>query len=564
MERKWWKEAVVYEIYCKSFYDSDGDGIGDLKGVLKKLPILKDLGIDCIWFTPLYKSPHIDNGYDVADYQDIDSDYGTLEDFKKVLDTAHSLGIKVIMDMVLNHSSDEHRWFVESRKSKDNPYRNYYIWQPPKENGKEPNNWGNRFREGNGSAWEFDETTGEYYLHQYSKKMPDLNWEYEPLRREVYKMLNEWLDMGIDGFRLDIITRLKKPSVFVDTTYPRNPELDINGYVLDPNMCTIVDGIHPLLHELYTEVFCRDNCMTVGEASGVNSGNALDFVDKKRQELDMVYHPELAARKKTRFDTFRYRDIQSKWASVCENGGWAVQVLSNHDRPRQVSKYGDDKKYRKESSKLLAVLMHTTPGTPFMYQGEEFGMTNVKYDSIDDYNCPYMKGDYYALVQNGTPAKEALSITAPLSRDNARTPMQWDGSKNSGFTTGDPWLKVNPNYKEINLEKDLQTNDSIFKFYQKLIKLRKEHIAIVYGNLKYYFENDDKIICYTRQGENEIIFVIANYSGVDAKFTLPSELKKYKWERVLANTEKAPLLEENRNSLTPWECEVYTAVSPIV
>lgn len=525
---------------------------------MSKLPVLKELGIDCIWFTPLYRSPQVDNGYDVADYQDIDSDYGTMSDFKELLDMAHSMGIKVIMDMVLNHTSDEHKWFKESRKSKDNPYRNYYIWHSPKADGSEPNNWGNRFREGNGSAWEFDEQTGEYYLHQYSKHMPDLNWEYEPLRKDVYKMLNEWLDMGIDGFRLDIITRLKKPSVFVDTTYPRNPQLDINGYILDPQMCTIVEGIHPILHGLYTEVFCREDCMTVGEASGVHSGNALEFVDEKRQELDMVYHPELAARKKPRFDAFKYRDIQSKWALVCEKGGWAVQVLSNHDRPRQVSKYGDDKKYRKESAKLLAVLMHTTPGTPFMYQGEEIGMTNVRYDSIDDYNCPYMKGDFFALVQNGATFDEAMDIAAPLSRDNARTPIQWDGSENAGFSAGRPWLKVNPNYKEINFEKDIDSPDSIFKFYQQLIKLRKEHLVMVYGNLKYYLEDDDKIIAYTREYEGQKMFVVANYSGEKALFEMPDELKGIKWKRVLTNTEKAPILEEERQ-LSPWECEIYIA-----
>lgn len=558
MKRQWWKEAVVYEVYCKSFCDSNGDGIGDIKGVMSKLPILKELGIDCIWFTPLYKSPQVDNGYDVADYQDIDSDYGTMSDFKELLDMAHSMGIKVIMDMVLNHTSDEHKWFQESRKSKDNPYRNYYIWRSPKADGSEPNNWGNRFREGNGSAWEFDGQTGEYYLHQYSKHMPDLNWEYEPLRKDVYKMLNEWLDMGIDGFRLDIITRLKKPSVFVDTTYPRNPQLDINGYILDPNMCTIVDGIHPILHELYTEVFSREDCMTVGEASGVHSGNALEFVDEKRQELDMVYHPELAARKKPRFDAFKYRDIQSKWALVCENGGWAVQVLSNHDRPRHVSKYGDDKNYRTKSAKMLAVLMHTTPGTPFMYQGEEIGMTNVRYDSIDDYNCPYMKGDYYALVQNGVNESEAMDIAAPLSRDNARTPMQWDCSENSGFTSGKPWIKVNSNYEEINFEKDMKSSDSVFRFYQKLIKMRKENLVMVYGNLKYYLEDDDKIIAYTREYDGKKMFVVANYSGETVDFKMPDELKNIKWQRVLANTEESPLLEEGRQ-ITPWECEIYIA-----
>lgn len=559
MKRHWWKEAVVYEIYCKSFCDSNGDGVGDIRGAITKLPVLKELGIDCIWFTPLYKSPQVDNGYDVADYQDIDPAYGTLEDFKELLAQAHSMGIKVIMDMVLNHSSDEHYWFSESRKSKDNPYRNYYIWQPPKADGSEPNNWGNRFREGNGSAWEYDKQTGEYYLHQYSKKMPDLNWEYAPLRTDVYKMLNWWLDLGVDGFRLDIITRLKKPEGFPDTIRPREPKLDINGFILDPNMCTLVDGIHPILQELYTEVFHRDGCMTVGEASGVNAYNALEFVDEKRHELNMVYHSELAGRKKKRFDAVMFRDVQARWAKVLQNGGWAVQVLSNHDRPRQVSKYGDDAKYHKESAKLLAAVMYTSPGTPFMYQGEEIGMTNVRYDTIDDYNCRYTIGDYYALVKNGMGNKEALDAIVPLSRDNARTPYQWNGEANSGFTTGKPWLKVNPNYREINLEADRRSPDSIFSFYQKLIQMRKEHLSAVYGNLKYYLGDNDQIIAYTREIPDEKMFVIANYSGENAVFVLPDELAKQKWRRVLANTTRKPILEDKRKELSPWECEIYVA-----
>lgn len=558
MNRKWWKEAVVYEIYCKSFCDSNGDGIGDIQGVISKLPMLKELGIDCIWFTPLYKSPQIDNGYDVADYMDIEADYGTFDEFKELLDKAHSYGIKVIMDMVLNHTSDEHFWFTESKKSKDNPYRDYYIWRAPKSDGSEPNNWGNRFREGNGSAWEFDEQTGEYYLHQYSKHMPDLNWEHEPLRREVYKMLNDWLDLGIDGFRLDIITRLKKPAVFEDTTYPANPQLDRNGYILDPNMCTIVDGIHDILHEMHENVFYRDDCMTVGEASGVNSGNALDFVDEKREELDMVYHPELAARKRPRFDAAKFRDVQTKWAKVLQNGGWAVQVLSNHDRPRQVSKFGDDAKYRKESAKTLATLVFTTPGTPFMYQGEEIGMTNVRHPSIDDYNCMYMKGDYAALVKNGTSAEEALNIVAPLSRDNARTPMQWNDSENAGFTSGTPWIKVNPNYKDINLEADMKSADSVFKFYQKLIKLRKENLVMVYGDLKFYNEDDDKILIYTRELDGKKMLVVANYSGENVKLSWPSELNKIAWNLALANYEN-PLNLKDGAKLSPWECAVYIA-----
>ncbi len=307
MKKQWWQEAVVYEIYCKSFCDSNGDGIGDLKGVMSKLPMLKELGINTIWFTPIYKSPQVDNGYDVADYYDIDPDYGTLDDFKQLLDMAHSMGIRVIMDQVLNHSSDECMWFQESRKSKDNPYRNYYIWQPPKPDGSEPNNWGSYFREGNGSIWQYDELTGEYCLHQYAIKMPDLNWEYEPLRQEIYKMLRWWVDLGVDGFRLDVFTRLKKTPGFPDTTKEPDVLLDRNGFVVDASMCTNVEGIHDFIHEMYTEVFGPTGCMTVGEGAGVTWENALDYIHPEREELSMVYHFELGHRTRTSLPPEHFR-----------------------------------------------------------------------------------------------------------------------------------------------------------------------------------------------------------------------------------------------------------------
>ena len=557
MDKKWWQEAVVYEIYTKSFCDFDGDGLGDLKGVMSKLPMLKELGVNCIWFTPIYKSPQVDNGYDVADYQDIEPDYGTLEDFRTLLDTAHSMGICVIMDMVLNHSSDEHKWFVESRKSKDNPYRNYYIWQPPKADGKEPNNWGNRFREGNGSAWEFDETTGEYYLHQYSKKMPDLNWEHEPLRREIYDMLNWWLDMGVDGFRLDIFTRLKKPAGFPDATVASNPELDRNGYVLNNDMCTNIEGIHEILHELNRNVFGVRECMTVGEGSGVTYENALSYVGRDREEIDMVYHFQLAARKRPPFTTQTFRKVQTEWAKVIENNGWAVQYLSNHDSQRHVSRYGDDKNYRKESAKALATLTLTSPGTPFLYQGEQMGMVNVEYDDISDYNCCYTIGDYNSMIENGATKEEAMAFIVPRSRDNARTPYQWDGTENAGFTTGKPWIKVNPKYKEINLEADKKDPDSIFEFYKKAIAMRKAHPAIIEGNLEFYCEDSPHVIMYTRKCEAETLLVIVNNSSENAEFVLPETFKGVKSERLLTNREGTPCAIDGAESLLPWTAEVY-------
>ena len=561
MEKKWWKEAVVYEIYCKSFCDSNGDGIGDLRGVMSKLPVLRDLGINCIWFTPIYTSPQVDNGYDVADYRNIDPAYGTLDDFRELLDMAHSMGIRVIMDVVVNHSSDEHEWFRESRKSKDNPYRNYYIWQPPKADGSEPNNWGSYFREGNGSAWEFDATTGEYYLHQYSVKMPDLNWEYEPLRREIYDMLNFWVDLGVDGFRLDVFTRFKKPEGFPDTKKEPNPQLDRNGFVVDPSMCTNVEGIHKIIHELNREVFSPRGCMTVGEGAGVWYGNALDYVHPDREELDMVYHFDLAYRGRYSISCELFRKVQSKWAEVIKKGGWSVQYLSNHDSARQVSCYGcDSAEHRKASAKLLAALVHTTPGTPFVYQGEEIGMTNVRYSSIEDYNCCYTKGDYNAMVESGASPEEALDFLAPRSRDNARTPYQWNAEKNAGFTSGKPWIKVNPVYPEINLEKDRVSEDSVFDFYRELIKMRRENPAIVEGNLAFLLDGHENIIMYLRRCEKQTLLVIANYSKEVSELEVPECIAAKEWNRLLTNMSNTlPLLSCDRK-LLPFETEIYELI----
>jgi len=557
MTRKWWQEAVIYEIYCKSFCDSNGDGIGDLRGVMSKLPILKELGINCIWFTPIYKSPMVDNGYDVADYYDIDPDYGTIDDFKQLLDLAHSMGIRVVMDQVLNHSSDECVWFQESRKSKDNPYRNYYIWQPPKADGSEPNNWGNRFRDGNGSAWEFDETTGEYYLHQYAVKMPDLNWEYEPLRQEIYKMLRWWLDLGVDGFRLDVFTRFKKPEGFPDTTVQPDLLLDRNGYIMDGNMCTCLDGIHEILHDIYVNVFGPYDCYTVGEGAGITAQNAAEYISLGREELTSVYHFSLASRKKPPFDLKQFRQVQKDWADLMKQNCWASQYLSNHDSARQVSRYGNDREYRIPSAKLLGTLNHTCPGTPFIYQGEEFGMVNVQFDKIEDYNCCYTVGDYNSMVFNGADPAEALKVLGPKSRDNARTPYQWDDSENAGFTSGTPWLKVNPKYREINLDADRKLPDSIFAHYQKLIAMRQEHPAIIDGDLKFYLEDSDSILMYTRTCARETLLIIANKSDNTVKVELPEELKAHTWKRELTNyDDTAPSLE--REAWMPWECEVYS------
>lgn len=557
MKNRWWHHAVVYEIYCKSFCDSNADGIGDLQGVLSKLPQLKELGINAIWFTPIYPSPQVDNGYDISDYRGIEPAYGTLEDFKEVLDTAHSMGIRVIMDMVLNHSSDEHYWFQESRKSKDNPYRNYYIWQPPKDDGTPPNNWGNYFREGNGSAWEYDEATGEYYLHQYSAKMPDLNWEYEPLRQELYEMMRWWLDMGVDGFRLDVFTRLKKPKGFPDTKKEPDLLLDRNGFVMDAAVCTGVEGIHELLQDIYKNVFGRYDIMTVGEGTGTTPANALSYIGAGRHEVDTVYHFNLTNRKVPPFTVEKFRQVQKDWANAVMQNAWGTQYMSNHDLPRMVSRHGNDTQYRKESAKLLAVLNHTLPGTPYVYQGEEIGMTNVAYDTIEDYNCRYTLGDYYAMVNGGKTPEEALAALGPISRDNARTPYQWNGEKNAGFTTGTPWIKVNPRYPEINLEQDKKDPDSIFKFYQKLIAMRKDCPAILDGDLTFLLEQSNQVLMYLRRCARQTLLVIANKSNEPAQVEIPQQLRQNGWQRILTNREETSPSLEGRDQWLPWEAEMY-------
>ena len=555
--KMWWQEAVLYEVYCKSFYDSNGDGVGDLPGVLQKLPVLKELGVDCIWFTPIYASPQVDNGYDVSDYRAIDPAYGTMEDFRMVLERAHALGIRVVMDQVLNHTSDEHFWFRESRKSKDNPYRNYYIWQPPKEDGSEPNNWGSYFREGRGSAWEFDAATGEYYLHQYSVKMPDLNWEYPPLREEIYDMLRFWADLGVDGFRLDVFTRLKKPEGFPDTKKAPDVLLDRNGFIVDKSMCTNVPGIHEIIHEMHEKVFGPAGVYTVGEGAGVNARNALSYTEKSRKELDTVYHFELAGRSQPKMRAEDFRRVEKAWFEVQKNGGWETQHFSNHDSPRQVSVYGAEGAYRKASARLLAVLLLTTPGTPILYQGEEIGMVNVCYDRIEDYNDRYTVGDYRSMTEKGADPVEALKVLAPKSRDNARTPYQWDGSAHAGFTKGTPWLKVNPSYPEINLEKDREDPAGVFRGYQELLRLRKEHPVILDGELIFYLEDDPRIIAYTRENADETLLVLANLSGEEAPLSLPEELCMKARKLLFSGRPELSGDLREKKTLSPWESEVY-------
>ena len=554
MKKKWWQEAVVYQIYCKSFCDSDGDGVGDLRGIISKLPELKELGINCIWLNPVYCSPQVDNGYDISDYYDIEPTYGTMADFKELLDTAHGMGIRVIMDLVLNHTSDQHKWFQESRKSKDSPYRNYYIWRKPKENGKEPNNWGNYFFEGKGSAWEFDEQTGEYYLHNYSKHMPDTNWEYEPLRQEMYKMMRWWLDLGVDGFRLDAINRLKKPEGLPDSTRPPMPPVGIHGYVVDRFICTNVPGIHQLIQDINKNVWSHYDCMTVGEMGNTTADVAVDYIAQGHKEIDMLFHFEIG-KNANLITVLDYKTTQARWAKLLDRNAWLTQYLTNHDTARQVSRFGNDREYRIPSAKLLATLTHTMPGTPFVYQGEEIGMANVEFDSIDDYNERYIVGKYHTMVEAGEDPKTALASLRPTSRDNARTPYQWNDSENAGFTTGKPWIKVNPRYTEINYEADRRSPDSIFAYYQKLIAMRKENPAILDGDLNFLLEDHPQLVIYTRKCARQTLLVIANFSDDAVSVQLPEQITSRKWDRLLANYESDPTVVSQ--TWQPWQAEIY-------
>ncbi len=555
MTKKWWKEAVIYQIYPKSFNDSNGDGIGDLRGIIEKLDYIEELGVDVIWLNPVYKSPNVDNGYDISDYQRIDEQYGSLDDFKELLAKIHEKGMKLIMDMVLNHTSDQHEWFQQAKSAKANKYRDYYIWHKGK-NGQEPNNWGNYFYEGAGSAWEYDQKTGEYYLHNYSKKMPDLNWKNENLKQDMFKMLRWWLDMGIDGFRLDAINRLIKPEGLPDSKRPPTPPVGIRGYVVDREMCANQPGIHELLHEMNQEVFSKYNIMTVGETGNVNSDIAINYVKAEKQEIDMVFHFEIA-KNPVLVTVPQFKAIQQRWYGIIEQNGWITQYLSNHDSPRQVSRFADDRELHYQSATMLATLLHTLPGTPFIYQGEEIGMTNVEFPSIEYYNERYTVGKYYTMLEKGVSPEEALSQLRMMSRDNARTPMQWNRSENAGFTNGKPWLSVNPNYEQINVEQDLKGKRSIYQYYQKLIDLRKKNSVMVYGNYRPVLAEIDHIVAYIREYEGVKWFILTNFDRVKTEVNIPQNILESEVAVILSNYPESESKLSKTMELKPYQTIVY-------
>ena len=552
MEKKWWKESVVYQIYPKSFKDSNGDGVGDIRGIIQKLDYLKELGVNVLWISPMLESPQDDNGYDISDYRRIYKEYGTMEDYEELLSEAHKRDIKILMDLVVNHTSDEHNWFIESRKSKDNPYRDYYIWKDPV-NGKEPNNWGGAF---GGSAWEYDPQTQMYYLHLFSKKQPDLNWENEKVRQEVYDMMTFWCEKGIDGFRMDVISMISKDQTFPDGEMNNSLYGDFGPY------CVHGPRVHEFLQEMNREVLSRYDIMTVGETSGVTIEEAQKYAGEAGKELNMVFQFEHVDNGSgdygkwttEKYDFKEFKRIMIKWQEELQGKAWNSLFLGNHDQPRSVSQFGNDNPaYRETSAKMLATCLHMMQGTPYVYQGEELGMTNVYFDILEDYRDIESINFFTELTEAGLMTPEYMMKCLMLrSRDNARTPMQWDDSAQAGFTDGESWIKVNPNYKEINAAQQLEDPNSIFHYYQKLIRLRKEKDIIVYGEFEPIYRDDEQIFAYIRRQKQEKLLTVCNFSDKNAEMEIPEEFKGA--ECLITNLDRTVF--EGRIVLKPYEAFV--------
>lgn len=541
--KAWWKEAVVYQIYPRSFNDSNGDGIGDLQGIIQRLDYLADLGIDVIWLSPVYASPNDDNGYDISDYQAIMTDFGTMDDFDELLEKAHQKGLKIMMDLVVNHTSDEHEWFKQSRQSRDNPYRDYYFWRD------QPNNWGSFF---SGSAWAYDETTNSYYLHLFSKKQVDLNWDQPKVRQAVYAIMNWWLDKGIDGFRMDVINLISKVEGLPDG--PKNPG-DLYGVAYP----YVSDGphIHDYLQEMYREVLSRKDLMTVGETPGLPPEQALLYVLQDRHELQTVFsfdhvnldHGPYGKWSTNRTDLVTLKKTLNHWQEALKDGGWNALYWDNHDQPRAVSRFGcDDEKWRVKSAKMLAMCLHMMRGTPYIYQGEELGMTNVAFDDLNDYRDIETLNAYQELVVNHhrLSHEEMMDGIHAKGRDNARTPMQWDDTSQAGFTQGTPWIKVNPNYPAINAASQIHDPDSIYSFYKTLIKLRKQYEVIIYGDFRLIAPDDPNVFAYSRDLDGDHLEVYCNFTNQTLTIEMPDD------QILLTNDE-----DFRSNRLNPYQAVAF-------
>ncbi|MEI2688707.1 MAG: alpha-glucosidase [Anaerolineae bacterium] len=560
MKQAWWKESVVYQIYPRSFCDSDGDGVGDLRGIIGKLDYLKELGVNVVWLSPVYKSPNDDNGYDISDYQEIMDEFGTLADWEELLAGLHARGIKLVMDLVVNHTSDEHRWFVQSRSSKDNPYRDYYIWRPGQD-GREPNNWKSHF---SGSAWTYDPATDEYYLHLFSPKQPDLNWENPRVHAEVYQMMRWWLDKGVDGFRMDVINMISKVPGLPDAPAASGERYDYGGqhFLNGPRLLEF-------LEEMQREVLSHYDTITVGETPGVGTAEAIAITHETHGALNMVFQfehmnidsvPGSTSEREsvTPWKLEDLRQIITRWQVDLAGQGWNSNYLTNHDQPRQVSRFGNDGPYRVQSAKLLGAFIHLLQGTPYVYQGEELGMTNAAFASIGDYRDIETLNLYRELVdEQGRNPQDVLAVLRAKSRDNARTPVQWDATPNAGFTSGQPWIQVNPNYREINAQQALADPDSIFHFYRRLIALRKANPVMVYGVYDLILDAHPQIYAFTRTLEDDRLLVLLNFSAGIATCQLPAQLAFAGHALLISNYPVEGDDDIRQLSLRPYEARVY-------
>ena len=557
----WWKDAVVYQIYPQSFKDSNNDGIGDINGIREKIPYLKDLGVNVLWLNPIYESPMVDNGYDISDYYKIADCYGTMEDFENLLKEAHDAGIKIIMDLAVCASSTEHKWFKESKKSRDNKYSDYYIWKDPKEDGSAPNNWGSIF--GSGSAWEYVEERGQYYLHLFAVEQPDLNWENPDLRNEVYENMEFWLKKGIDGFRLDSISLISKKQDF-----PDDPTAGENGYGSPYFGASNGPRVHEFLQEMYEKVLSKYDVMTVGEATRTPVDKALLYCQPERKELNMVFqfdHMHVDYGKFGRYSDLKFKlsDLKEAmflWQKSLNGVGWNSLYWDNHDQPRFVSRFGnDDSKYRKLSATMLATVLFFQQGTPFIYQGDEIGMTNVAFDSIDSYKDIEAHNMYLKFSNMGLSNDEIMSYIHNKSRDNARTPMQWNSNLFAGFSCVDPWIELNPNYSKINVENDMNSDFSIHDYYKKLIKYRKGNEIVRDGDFKEIGLEDSDIFSYTRTYKGKTLLVLGSFSDKKVCYNMPNNLQKFKRELVISNYNGN--IEQNKDASTlylrPYEALVF-------
>ncbi|MFZ0370268.1 MAG: alpha,alpha-phosphotrehalase [Halobacillus sp.] len=555
MEQPWWKKAVVYQIYPKSFNDTTGNGVGDIQGIIEKLDYLNELGVDVLWLTPMYKSPQNDNGYDISDYYDIHDEYGTMQDFEQLLEETHKRGMKLIMDLVVNHTSTFHQWFQESQKSVDNPYRDYYIWRDPVDGGA-PTNWQSKF---GGNAWEYDEKTGQYYLHLFDVTQADLNWENEHLREDLYEMMRFWAEKGIDGFRLDVINLISKDQKFPNDDGSVAPGDGRKYYTDGPR-------VHEYMQEMNREVFAPYDLMTVGEMSSTTVEHCIQYTAPNRNELSMTFnfhhlkvdYPNGEKWTVADFDFHELKQILSKWQGEMNKGnGWNALFWCNHDQPRVLSRFGDEVNYPEESAKMLATTIHMMQGTPYIYQGEEFGMTNPGFESIEKYRDVESINMYKEFREKGVSEEKILEILKQKSRDNSRTPVQWNDEPNAGFTSGNPWIAVADNYKSINAEKARSTENSIFHYYQKLIQLRKENDILIFGDYELLTPEDEQIFAYLRQWNGESLLVINNFYGSETSFSLPENLQlKGKKEVMISNYNDVSQNLENVK-LRPYESVVY-------